>query len=161
MSGPEDLYPPVQYGWWWVLLAIGIIVAVILVAWLVVALTRPKRVPAVDPTAGLPPLAVVLEVLRREYFSGIDDVERAYLGGELDARSANLELSRLVRGYVNEHSGLEAPVLTLDDLAARGVHPSLVDALRRHYYPSIFRRGPIVDPVAGAAAAREVVSAWH
>jgi hypothetical protein len=161
MSGPEELYPPVQYGWGWVLVAIGIIVVVLLVAWLVLALTRPRRVPLADPASGGPSTTVVLEVLRQEYLAGIDDVERAYLGGELDARAANLELSRLVRGYVNDHSGLEAPVLTLDDLTARGVHPALVDALRRHYYPSIFRRGPIVDPVAGAAAAREVVAAWH
>lgn len=161
MSGPEELYPPVQYGWGWVLVAIGIIVAILLVAWLVHTLTRPRRVPASDTADGPHGRVVVLEVLREEYRTGIDDVERAYLAGELDARAANLELSRLVRGYVNDHSGLEAPVLTLDDLAARGVHPALVDALRRHYYPSIFRRGPIVDPVAGAAAAREVVGAWH
>ena len=38
---------------------------------------------------------------------------------------------------------------------------TLVDALRRHYYPGIFRRGPIVDPHAGAAAARQVVTTWH
>lgn len=161
MSGPEELYPPVQYGWGWVLVAIGVILVILLVAWLVRTLTRPRRVPASDTADDTRGRAVVLEVLREEYRTGIDDVERAYLAGELDARAANIELSRLVRGYVNDHSGLEAPVLTLDDLAARGVHPALVDALRRHYYPSIFRRGPIVDPVAGAAAAREVVGAWH
>jgi aryl-alcohol dehydrogenase-like predicted oxidoreductase len=49
----------------------------------------------------------------------------------------------------------------LDDLVARGVNPALIDAMGRHYYPSIFRQGPAIDPVAGAAAARTVVRAWH
>lgn len=161
MSGPDELYPPVQYSGLWVLLAVGIVVAVVLIAWLVIVLTRPR--PAAPAAQGVPtpPLQVVIQLLRTEYLSSIDDIERAYLAGDLDARGANLELSRVVRAYVNEYSGLEAPVLTLDELAARGVHPSLVDALRRHYYPSIFRRGPIVDPRAGASAARQVVTTWH
>ena len=36
-----------------------------------------------------------------------------------------------------------------------------IDAMKRHYYPSLFRGGPVIDPVAGANAAREVVNAWH
>jgi len=161
MSGPEELYPPVQYSGLWVLLAIGIVVAIVLIGWLVIALTRPRPITAPVQGVPTPPLQVVIQLLRSEYLSSIDEIERAYDAGDLDARGANLELSRLVRAYVNEYSGLEAPVLTLDELASRGVHPSLVDALRRHYYPSIFRRGPIVDPRAGAAAARRVVTTWH
>ena len=65
MSGPEELYPPVQYGWGWVLVAIGIIVAILLVAWLVHTLTRPRRVPASDTGDGPHGRVVVLEVLRR------------------------------------------------------------------------------------------------
>lgn len=158
--GPDQLYPPVQYGWGWVLLAIGILAALALAAWLLVALTRPRRAvdaPPADPRA----IAAAIAQLRVEYVDRIGEIEAAYRAGGLDARRANLELSRAVRAYVNEYSGLEAPVLSLDELEERGAHPALVDALRRHYYPSVFRRGPIVDPVAGAAAAREVVSSWH
>ncbi|HWS51992.1 MAG TPA: hypothetical protein VN241_13360, partial [Microbacterium sp.] len=84
-----------------------------------------------------------------------------YGAGRIDARRANLELSRTVRAFVNEYSGLEAPVLALDDLIALGVHPALIDALHRHYYPSVFRRGPAIDPAAGFEAARKVVTAWN
>src|SRR5690606_39839156 len=40
--------------------------------------------------------------------------------------------------FRSEYSGLEAPVLTLQDLVAQGVHPSLIDALGRYSYPSLF-----------------------
>ncbi len=162
MSGSDELYPPAQYGWGWMLLALGILALLVLAAWLVIALTRPKRRLELPGDAGAQPLSAdVLTVLRGEYLERIAHVEAEYAAGRMDPRRANLELSRTVRAFVNEYSGLEAPVLALDDLIALGVHPALIDALHRHYYPSVFRRGPVIDPVAGIAAARKVVTAWN
>ena len=157
MSEPDELYPPVQYAPAWMLLAFAIIALVILAIWLILLFTRPRRAPA----AAAPARGDALTMLRHEYLAGIDDIERAWTEGRLGARQANLELSRATREFVNEYSGLEAPVLALDDLVARGVHPALVDALRRHYYPSIFGRGPAIDPADGADAARRVVTEWR
>lgn len=163
MPGSDELYPPAQYGWGWMLLAIGILALLVLGAWLLIVLTRPRRSVTAAGDAGAPaPLTVdVLSQLRTEYLERIRMVETDYRERRLSARNANLELSRVVRTFVNEYSGLEAPVLALDDLKARGVHPALVDAIGRHYYPSIFRQGPAIDPVAGAEAARTVVRTWH
>lgn len=164
MSGSDELYPPAQYGGGWILLALGILVAVVLAAWLVFALTRPRRSLELLGTSetGAPAMtADVLTVLRHDYLQRIAHVETRYQAGELDPRRANLELSRTVRSFVNEYSGLEAPVLALDDLVSLGVHPALIDALHRHYYPSVFQRGPAIDPVAGAQAARTVVTTWN
>ncbi|MBW1639759.1 hypothetical protein G3H63_11860, partial [Microbacterium resistens] len=113
------------------------------------------------PAPPAPLFVDVSAVLRQEYLGGIARIEQRYRDGELDARRANLELSRAVRAFVNEYSGLEAPVLALEDLERAGVHPALLEALRRHYYPSVFRRGPALDPIAGAEAARRVVTTWH
>jgi hypothetical protein len=144
------------------LLAIGILILLIAAAWLVIMLTRPRRGMVVADAGQQPvPTADVLSQLRTEYFERIQQIETDYRERRLSPRNANLELSRVVRTFVNEYSGLEAPVLTLEDLKARGVHPALIDAMGRHYYPSIFRQGPPVDPVAGAEAARTVVRTWH
>ena len=163
MPGSDELYPPAQYGWGWMLLAIGILILLVLGAWLLIVLTRPRRVLS---TAGEPqgPTLLTVDVLsqlRTEYLERIQMVETDYRERKLSARNANFELSRVVRTFVNEYSGLEAPVLALDDLKARGVHPALIDAMGRHYYPSIFRQGPAIDPIAGAEAARTVVRTWH
>jgi len=103
----------------------------------------------------------VLGQLRTEYLAEIDSIEQQVRAGQLDARQAHAALSRLMRRFVNEYSGLEAPVLTLQDLVARGVHPALVDALGRYSYPSLFRREAPIDPVLGAQAARQVVQTWY
>jgi hypothetical protein len=162
MPGSDEMYPPAQYGWGWMLLAIGVLILLIAAAWLVIMLTRPRRSMIVADAGQQPVLtADVLSQLRTEYFERIQQIETDYRERRLSPRNANLELSRVVRTFVNEYSGLEAPVLTLEDLKARGVHPALIDALGRHYYPSIFRQGPPVDPVAGAEAARTVVRSWH
>jgi len=162
MSATDELYPPVQYGWGWILLALGVLALLVIAWWLLLLLTRPKRSLTIhgQPPV-IPPAGEVLSMLRTEYNVEIGRVEAAYRAGALSARSANLELSRIVRAFVNEYSGLEAPVLALDDLVRMGVQPALVDALGRHYYPSAFRRGPALDPHAGAEAARKVVSTWH
>jgi len=162
MPASDELYPPAQYGWGWILLAIGILVVLAAAIWLIVILTRPKRSITLPGAITQTPLtADVLTQLRTEYLDQVQQIEDAYRSGNIPPRQANLELSRVVRAFVNEYSGLEAPVLALDDLVARGVDPSLIDAIRRHYYPSIFQRGPAIDPVYGAQAARQVVTTWH
>lgn len=162
MPGSDELYPPGQYGWGWILLAIGILLLLGLAAWILIALTRPLHsITLPGAPAQVPLTSDVLTQLRGEYLADIQQIEDAYRSENIDAKRANLELSRTVRTFVNEYSGLEAPVLSLDDLVARGVDPSLIDAIRRHYYPSIFQRGPAVDPLRGAEAARTVVNTWH
>ncbi|MFF7290946.1 hypothetical protein ACFY9N_00300 [Microbacterium sp. NPDC008134] len=162
MPGSDELYPPAQYGWGWVLLAFGILALLIVGAWLVIVFTKQRR-PSDRIGIEEQPLLTgdVLSQLRAEYLDRVQQIETDYRAKKLSPRNANLELSRVVRTFVNEYSGLEAPVLALDDLIARGVHPALIDAIRRHYYPSIFRQGPPIDPLAGAEAARTVVRSWH
>lgn len=161
LAAPADeLYPPVQYGGGWLLLAAAILVVIVLTVWLILFLTRERPVKAPPADDGRP-TAQALDALRGDYLRRIDEVERAYADGALTPRRANHELSGLTRAFVNEYTGIAAPVMSLDELEAHGVHPALVDAVKRHYYPSLFARGPVIDPHAGASAAREVVNAWH
>jgi hypothetical protein len=162
MPASDELYPPGQYSADWILLAIGILLLLGAAAWVLIVLTRPKRsITLHGEPAYRPPSAEVLARLRTEYLAEVQRIEDAYRSGNMPPKRANLELSRVVRGFVNEYSGLEAPVLSLDDLIERGVDPALIDAIRRHYYPSIFQRGPAVDPTYGAEAARTVVREWR
>ena len=156
-NGTPELYPPVQYEWWWLALAALILVLIAAGAWTVWALTRPPRVkPA--PTV---PLDAQLDELRARHFAAIDAVSARYAAREISPRDANAELSRITRAFVNDYTGVETPVLSLPELAARGMSPELIDAVRRHFYPSLYAEGPPIDPVASAEAARRVVMGWH
>lgn len=157
MSEVPELYPPVQYEWWWLALAVAILVVLAAGAWLVWALTRPPR-ERPEPVASLD---ARLDALRREHLDLIDSVEARYAARRLRPREANAELSRITRAFVNEYTGVETPVLSLAELQARGLSPELIDAVRRHFYPSLYAEGPPIDPVASAEAARRVVTGWH
>lgn len=157
MSEVPELYPPVQYEWWWLALAVAILALLAAAAWTVWALTRPAR-ETVEPAA---PLSTQLDALRHEHLAMIDDVARRYGAQELPPREANAELSRITRGFVNDYTGVETPVLSLVELQARGMSPELIDAIRRHFYPSLYAEGLPIDPVASAEAARRVVMGWH
>jgi hypothetical protein len=157
MPDGDALYPPLQYAPFWLLLVFLILVGIVLAGWLVVFLTRPRRLashPSADPQQ-------VLWQLRTEYVAEIDRIEQQARDGQVSARQAHAALSRLMRGFVNEYSGLETPVMTLQDMVAQGVNPALIDALGRYTYPSLFGRGAPVDPVLGAQAARQVVQTWR
>lgn len=159
MPGSDELFPPVQYGWGWVLLAIGVVLVLLGAAALVIWLTRPLSAPS-TPQTGAPTAPQVIAQLRAEYTSHLDAVAARYGQGAIDARQAHVELSRLVRGFVNEYSGIETPVLSLTDLRRARLNPALADAVGRSY-PSIFARGAATDPRPGLAAAREVVARWY
>lgn len=161
MSGSEQFYPPAQYSGAWLLWMFLAIAVLVVVAWLLLAARRRRRA---RQTVRVPPPhaepTVEPEMLRDEYIARIRAVEHAHMAHELDARAAHLELSRLVRAFVNEHSGLEAPVLTLEQLAGRDVHPSLIEALRTWFYPGAFEMDSSVAVRPAAKAAREVVLRW-
>lgn len=163
MPAPDELYPPAQYGIGWMLLAVGVLALLALAGWLVMMLTRSRMTlpTAAESPHPVPSPMAVSDALRREYLVDVQRIENDYRAGTLTPRAAHLELSRTVRAFVSDYSGIEAPVLALDDLEKMGVHPALIDALRRHYYPSIFHRGPGIDPIAGAEAARKVVNTWY
>lgn len=164
MSAPEDLYPPAQYGGLWLLLAFGVLALGIGVAYLLIWLTRPKYSLTKTVAGALPDQAdpaAITQALRAEYLVRLQQIHDDYVAGAIEPREANRRLSREVRGFVHDYSGFEAPVLGLNDLVALGVPLPLIDALQRHYYPSIFSRGAPIDPVAGVEAGRLVVNSWH
>ena len=158
MSAPDELYPPVAYEGWWLLVAIAILLTIAAAAWIVWALTRP---PSPAPPAPPVPLAAQLEALRAHHLDRIARVETAYANSAVSARDANASLSRIAREFVNDYTGIETPVLSLDELVAHDVDDALTSAIRHHFYPSAFGGGDPGGPAIGAAAARRVVNGWH
>ncbi|MFZ4842483.1 hypothetical protein [Mycetocola saprophilus] len=164
MPVDNNLYPPYQYLPGWFFLALAVVVVVVVAVLIVARLTRPlveaprrPSVPAPDPAALT---AQAYGALRAEYLGRLDQIESEYRAGTLHPHDVHARLSGLVRSYVNEYSGLEAPVLTFTELSRRGVSPVLLDALGRYYYPSQFDPDTMVDPLAGLAIARQVVNTW-
>lgn len=166
MGDGGRFYGPLPYEPVWLWIGLGLLAAV--AAWYVWALAstrRSRRKWQVPGPAGLPGL-------QREYLGRIDAVAAAADRGELTARQAHQRLSRLVRIFAHQASGITAHTMTLADLrelarapasgpgasafAAAGVAEAVAVL-----YPAEFGVPEAVDARRAVDAAREVVRSWH
>lgn len=162
MPEPDAFYPPAQYGAVWLIWMFVALAALVATTAVLLYLRRGRPIP--EPAAA-PPAPVEATVppisLRAQYRAQITQAEKAYLTGEIDARAAHLEFSRIVRAFVHEYSGIEAPVLTLSELRERKAHTSLLNAVRGRFYPGGFQERPSLSVAESANVARSVVARWR
>lgn len=146
---------PQSYGVHWPVLGGFILLGLLIWAVLIWFLTRR---PETGLDAPLPPQAVAR--LRRIALGRIDEVEEQVTAGEMPARRGHHELSKTVRGFVAEVSGLKADTMTAADLRRRG--PEHLARVIRTYYPRQFGAAESDRPsiTAAAQAARDVVGGW-
>lgn len=111
-----------------------------------------------DLDAPLPPQAVAR--LRRIAMARIDEVEREVGAGEMQARRGHHELSRVVRGFVAEVSGLKVDTMTAADIRQRG--PSHVADVIETYYPRQFGAAESDGQSIRSSSqrARDIVGGW-
>lgn len=157
MDADPIYLPPQDYTIVWPILGGFILFALLIWAMVIWLMTRPPE----DDEGGsapLPPSAMTK--LRREALTRIDEVETEVKAGTMPARRGHHELSKVVRGFVSEVSGLEADTMTAADLRARG--PAHLATLIEEYYPSQFGIEEADRPsfAKSAAAGRQVVGGW-
>lgn len=169
---------PLQYSGWFLWAGLGLLTLV--AAWYTFVLLGTRRRPAARegaPTPEAPQGSTPdLARLRDEYLRRIDAVDREAAAGTRSVRSAHQELSLLIRSFIRDASGVDAPRMTLAELRAAGsAAPRQPGA---QYFPSEHHVRAAADAVAGlyqgafaaapasavpdaARAAREVVSSWN
>ncbi|MFJ6156238.1 hypothetical protein ACIQF8_02660 [Pseudarthrobacter sp. NPDC092184] len=155
MQADPEFYGPLQYGpvWMWAAVALLVLVAT-WYAFVIAATRRPREAQEVKRPAQLTDLAA----LKAAYLQRIDDVERDAAAGKRGARDSHQEISLLLRKFVRDATGVDAPRMTQADLAS---HPlpaaaAAVGAL----YPAAFGPEPVPSVASSAAAARRAVQAW-
>ena len=162
MPEPDAFYPPAQYDAIWLVWLLLALVMLSGLAALLLLLGREQPVP--PPVVAAPPPApptVPPNTLREQYRKEITRFEERYRSGEIDERTAHQAFSRLVRAFVSEHSGLEAPVLTLSELTERKVDASLLTLMRKRLYPGSFKERSPMSVEDSAKAARSLVAKWR
>ncbi|OMH25141.1 hypothetical protein BKD30_06670 [Tersicoccus phoenicis] len=159
MNDGGRFYGPIPYDPVWLWIGLGLLAAV--VAWYVWALAstrRSRRKWQLPGPADLPGL-------RTEYLARIDAVAAATERGELTARQAHQRLSRLVRVFAHQASGVSAHTMTLADLRAAQVPAvpgvaGVADAVAV-LYPAEFGVPEAADARRAVDAARQVVGSWR
>jgi hypothetical protein len=145
-----------EYSGWFLWAGLGLLALV--AAWLAfVFLSTRQRAAASHDAACGPPSDP--HSLRRDYLRRIDAVAADAEAGRLSARASHQELSLLIRRFVRDISGIDAPRMTLAELNAQGI-PTAAEAIGS-LYPAEFSRDPRESVAVTAETAREVVRTWN
>lgn len=122
---PEEFTGPLGYGAGWVWAALAAVAVAVGYVAVVLLATRERGAELTGPERQ--------EALRRGCLSGLDEVAGEVHTGALTARAGHQRLSELVRGYVEQASGLGARSMSLADLRLQAPH--LVEAVALMYPP--------------------------
>jgi hypothetical protein len=152
---PPGFYAPDPYASKWLWIGIGALVLV--AAWYawVWWSTREKKV-VVPPRV----TSDRLSRLRADYTRQIDLVLDRAAAGEITQRRAHQQLSVLVRHFVQEVSGINAPTMTLTERNATGSRLTPVSAVVGSLYPGEFGPRETATLVGAGTVAKQVVARW-
>ena len=155
MQADPQFHGPLQYSplWLWTAVVLLTLVAGWYVA--VFAATRRRRNDPGDRGAAS---LTSLPALQAAYLQRIDDVEHAAAAGTLGLRAAHQEISRLLRSFIRDATGVDALRMTRQDLERHPL-PAAARAVGR-LYPGEFGPEPLPPAAASAGIAREAVRTW-
>jgi hypothetical protein len=152
-ADPEFLGPlPYSPLWTWA----GAILLLLVAVWYAFVFAGTRR-PRPRP-ASLPAPLTSLPALQSAYLQRIDDVEQEAATGTISARAAHQEISFLLRRFVRDATGVDAPRMTHADLVKHPL-PRAAEAVGA-LYPGEFGSEPLPSVAASAATAREAVRSW-
>ncbi|MEW1953318.1 hypothetical protein [Terrabacter sp. NPDC080008] len=152
---PPGFYAPDPYAARWLWVGVGILALIALWYAFVWWSTRERTVPAPRPVA-----TDRVAALRAEYTRRIDAVLARAAAGEISQRRAHQQLSVLVRHFVQEVSGIEAPMMTLTELTERGSRLTPVSEVVGALYPGEFGPRETATLAGAGTVAKQVVARW-
>jgi len=156
----DPFYPPMTYSVWWTILAVLLLIGVL--GWIAFVWWSTRRaVPRTPPAPLAPPPGWIMVRAKHDTMATIDRLVWQAENGVLDVREAHQELSRTVRGFVDQVSGTTAQTMTLSELGRSGPRMAHVSQVVHQLYPGEFGPDPARPIRPAAEAAKAVVAAWH
>lgn len=155
---PDDLLRfvggPTPYASWWLWLALALLAAVI--AWYVgvfmwtLPAERLRSIPVIRDLHG--------KLLRRRFALTIRSVEQRYGAGELSAAEAGAQMSRALRSFLHQATGVRAQYMHLDDIRSSDLAEAapLLSALD----DARFNDASPVEISRVGAGAEELILSW-
>lgn len=118
--------------------------------------SKPK---AAVPAPKLPAITLSPEQIKEKYLGIINDLEVKFQSGNMSNRKAYQELSKIIRNFVYEATGIKVHHNTLDEIKRLNM-PNLYAIVKECYEPefSVDKNGYIYDTINKA---RTVIREWR
>lgn len=164
MPTTVDLQKPLSFSL--VLTVILIVLAVLPpLIWLIIKLAgiklpeRKQKKEALEAPKEIKPVRPIAE-LKRDYMRRIDEIEAKYNNQEIDARETHIRMSSVVRGFVNEATGVNVRNYTLQEIARLNM-PDLAKLIEEFYSPEFAFGTEDVKIEDSFGNARQVIREWN
>jgi len=165
MPTTVDLQEPLSFS---LLLTVILIVLAVLppVIWLILKLLKiklpeKKQKPVQEEEAPIVMKPVrPIEVLKREYLLKIDAVESKYKEKQIDAREAHIQMSSIVREFVNDATGVNVRNFTLREIQKLNM-PNLSKLISEFYSPEFAFGTEDIQIEDSFSNARQVIREWN
>ncbi len=155
---PVAPYPPMEYSWPWLAIALAIIAVIVAWYFLLPILARFQlRKRQLPPVPDIPALTGLVPA-RRAALARIAAVEKGVTAKTLPIREAHLDLSAILREFAFAVTGIDARAMTLTELRASNFH-SIAEVVAQ-YYPIAFQVTEHTALGNSAELAREVIESW-
>lgn len=155
---PDDLLRfvggPMPYSPWW--LWLGLLLLVLVIAWCagIFVWTLPshrlRRIPLVR--------TMHAALLRRRFTRTIRSVEKQYRAGDLSAAQASAKMSRTLRSFLHQATGVAAQYMHVDDIVASPLATSA--PLFSELNDAQFNTTSNVNVSQVGSAAEELIRTW-
>ncbi|PID96322.1 MAG: hypothetical protein CSA84_05870 [Actinomycetales bacterium] len=160
MATDDQFHAPMTYSPVWQALAWVLILGVLAWAayiWWSTRWIRPK--PPLAPPA--PPPGWLRERARHATLQQIETIARQAEMGQLTSRAAHVEISHVVREFVDRTTGTRSEHMTLNELGAGGPRLAHLAGFIHQLYPGEFGPDPAAPVRPVAESAKAVVAGWR
>ena len=151
----QDMF---SYSVWPVVLGIALLVIIGVIGF-VIFISKKKSGKPVDTMPEPVPKPILSNRKKEKYCALINDLEAKCRSGKVSNRKAYQELSRIVRHFVYEITGVKVHHHTLEEIEHLNM-PDLYALIKECYAPefSVDKKGSIYDTMNKA---RMVIKEWH
>ena len=154
-----ELQDPLSYH-----ILVPVLAALLMIVALAVCLViflrfRPIRAPKERKIEIVRPAPATLEEIRRRYLQELMMLRTQAAGGAIERRQAYQRLSKLIRGFVQETTGIEVQNYSLSEIRKLGIVP-LTDLMSEYYEPEFALRSA-ANLIQSLDRTQGVVQAWR
>lgn len=148
----HDPAAPHAYSLW--VLIMGVVLLLLIAAWLAWVFWFTRERPAPDPAA-----KSNYRDLRARTVELVDEAQDRYRSGESDLRALHLDLNHILREFASERLGIDTSSLTTAEISQLEGSDKVADLLGEYQEPA-FAADSDARALSATARAREVINQW-
>ncbi len=158
MESSVNLQEPMSYMLVWIITAGVLLLAAVLLQ-VIFRIRRRRRGEVPEKIKVVKPPRASIPEIKNRYLSDIDKIKDALTKGEIDKRIAYQRMSKVIRHFVFDMTGVQVQKYTLYEI--KQIRMPMLTQLIEDYYVPEFAQETMADAIKSLEGTRRVIERWH